>query len=73
MISPRTRTCRPAAAAAATLRRWSRAEPLGYCQGAHKNTTDYNLFNTMVAPLLNTTVSTLLWYQVSAARTSGEV
>lgn len=46
-----------------TIEEWARAKPLSHCQGAHKNATDYNLFNTMVAPLVNTSVSTLLWYQ----------
>ena len=47
-----------------TIEQWSRAHAVGHCTGAHKNVTDYNLFNTMVAPFVNMSVSTLLWYQV---------
>eukprot|EP01043_Picozoa_sp_COSAG02_P071055 COSAG02_NODE_12831_length_1486_cov_1.052632_2_plen_243_part_01 len=47
-----------------TIEQWSRAHAVGQCTGVHKNMTDYNLFNTMVAPFVNMSISTLLWYQV---------
>jgi hypothetical protein len=46
-----------------TIEQWSRAAALQPCDGAHKNPSEFNLFNTMVAPLVNVSVSTLLWYQ----------
>ena len=46
-----------------TIEQWSRANVALRCNGIQKNLTDFNLFNTMVAPLVNMSVSTLLWYQ----------